>query len=268
MAKTKIEWSQEVWNPVRGCSKVSTGCKNCFAERTAARFSGPGLAYAGLTRCGRWTGEVRLIEHKLREPLRWRKSRMVFANSMSDLFHESLSDSEIGAIFAVMGAASDHTFQVLTKRARRMHEWFKWAGCNFGQNVYGSGWHAGIREPRTWKWPLPNVWLGVSVEDQYAYHLRVPFLADAPAATRFISCEPLLDEVRLSSHADALHWVIASCESGPGRRPASPNWFRALRDDCVAAGMAFFLKQAEVGNNLVKMPRLDGRVWDQYPGGK
>jgi len=202
MGKTAIEWSDSTWNPIRGCSRVSEGCRNCFAERIAARFSGPGQPYEGLARMGengpRWTGEVRLIESVLFQPLRWREPRRVFVNSMSDLFHESLRDNQIDWVFAVMQASPWHTFQVLTKRPERMRAYIAGAEermANTGEELAGAmGWcHA--HEHRAW--PLDNIWLGVSVENQDTADERIPPLMRTPAAVRFVSCEPLLAPIDL-----------------------------------------------------------------------
>jgi protein gp37 len=244
---TSIEWTDCTWNPVRGCSRVSEGCRNCYAERRAARFSAAPLfgisgrkapfeGFAEMTPSGpRWTGRVELIASKLDEPLRWRKPRRVFVNSMSDLFHEALDDDDIDRVFAVMKAASRHTFQVLTKRADRM--------CRYGH----------LTEV------VPNVWLGVSVEDQKTADERIPLLLETPAAVRFVSYEPALGPVDFRClapvddyHTDALdtpdpscrlHWVIVGGESGPGARPMHPDWPASLRRQCADAGTAFFFKQ-------------------------
>jgi protein gp37 len=281
---SKIEWTDATWNPVRGCSRVSEGCRNCYAERTAARFAIPGSVEAGnfvgyvetVNGHPAWTGKVDLIESKLEEPLRWKKPRRVFVNSMSDLFHESLSVRQIARVFSVMAEAGQHDYQILTKRAERLlvilaeieayvrEEWERFDGGRF-------------------TWPLPNVWLGVSVEDQVTADKRIPFLLQTLAAVRFVSYEPALgpvDFARLYGHvsiggavdlcvdalrglytaawkgrdslpdrrlsergAGKLDWIIAGGESGPGARPASPRWFRDVRDQCAGAGVAFFFKQ-------------------------
>lgn len=293
MNKTTIEWTRAddgtpgaTWNAVRGCSRISPGCGGgngeggCYAEAMAGRFCGPGQPYEGLVRLGkqgaRWTGEVRLIPERLADPLRWRKPRRVFVNSMSDLFHERLSNEEIAAVFGVMAAAPRHTFQILTKRAERLKDWFRWiAEC----------WDPGGRcreltadrissppvHPRDGgpNWPLPNVWLGVSVEDQQRANERIPHLLATPAAVRFVSYEPALGPVNLRSvparsgpiRVDALtgcwdvpngpripqepriHWVIAGGESGPGARPFELAWARDVIRQCKQAGVAVFVKQ-------------------------
>lgn len=278
---TKIEWTDKTWNPVRGCSRVSEGCGSargggCYAERIAARFSGPGLWAEGIaenTPGGpRWTGRVELVPGKLAEPLSWRKPCRVFVNSMSDLFHEGLSDDDIARVFAVMSLASQHVFQVLTKRPARMAQLL-----SSREFVTLMDNHRGA-EAGDFNWPLRHVWLGTSVEDQATANVRIPLLLDTPAAVRFVSAEPLLGPVDLSrwmmskeqrydrrtdayqkfaiqaralppSMADpaayrpSLDWVITGGESGPGARPAHPQWFRDIRDACAAAEVAYFHKQ-------------------------
>lgn len=282
MRKTRIEWTETTWNPIRGCSKVSPGCAHCYAERMAARFAGRGQPYEGLVDVrGRWTGNVRVLPDKIEAPLRWTKPRLVFVNSMSDLFHEEIDDETILAIFKTMQTARMHTYQILTKRADRMLEWFNevWmeSGLAFGLRALP-----------------PHIWVGVTAEDQEHVNMRVPLLVAAPVSTRFVSVEPIVGEVNLSlwlsnpyvypggapdellystrenpdgTVAANLDWVIAGCESGPHRRRAHVDWFRMLRDQCVDAGVPFFLKQADLGEGLVKMPSLDGQTWAQRPEG-
>lgn len=262
--KSAIEWTDATWNPVRGCSRVSEGCRNCYAERMAGRFSGPGLWAEGIvndTPAGpRWNGNVYLVPDKLDQPLRWRRPRRVFVNSMSDLFHEGLPDEDIAAVFGIMAVARGHTFQVLTKRPERMRDWMdraSTADCVETAHRYGALSHASP----LWKgrpWPLPNVWLGVSVEDQATADTRIPVLLDTPAAVRFVSAEPLLgpvnmrrgiyqmnenDKLGTGTSLAGIDWVIVGGESGPGARPMHPDWARRLRDQCEAAGVAFFMKQ-------------------------
>lgn len=234
--ESKIEWTDATWNPTRGCSRVSPGCGDatgggCYAMKMAHRFSGPGGPYEGLTRIGKrgvdWAGKAVLVPSMLDVPLRWRKPRHIFVDSMSDLFHESLSNEQIAAVFGIMAACPQHTFQVLTKRAERMPEWFAWLKRNVGEHDPGHatvcGIHAGnfganvdylgIRAP----WPLPNVWLGVSAEDQQRADERIPHLLATPAAVRFVSVEPMLGPVDLTP------WLHAGrCKSiGP-----APERFR------------------------------------------
>jgi protein gp37 len=237
---TTIEWTDATWNPTRGCSRISPGCKNCYAERIAARFSGAGLPYEGLARItpsgARWSGELRVIEDDLDQPLHWKKPRRIFVNSMSDLFHEAIDDEEIDAIFSVMALAEHHTFQVLTKRSERMFGYFERRTSIRYHGTVGS---TAIDVDRAL--PLPNVWLGVSVEDSER-RTRIKHLRGVPAAVRFLSMEPLLEHPG-KLNLDGIAWVIAGGESGPGARPMHPSWARAIRDQCMAARVPFFFKQ-------------------------
>jgi len=315
--KTGISWTDATWNPIRGCSRVSEGCRNCYAERVAARFSGEGQPYEGLVRVkttianneerdpgnrreARWNGTVRMVPEHLADPLHWKRPRRIFVNSMSDPFHETLTNEQIAAVFGVMAMCPQHTFQILTKRARRMREWFAWADGGpktpHPRDVIESHARAaldGIEEGtpvrREARWPLPNVWLGVSVENQHAADERIPELLATPAALRFLSCEPLIGEevllpaiVAFGSAVWAgpkVDWVIAGCESGPGARPCSVEWLRSLRDQCAGAGVAFFLKQAtetvesvlqgdgskRKPGGVIELPYLDGVQHVAFP---
>jgi protein gp37 len=215
---SKIEWTDKTWNPVTGCTKISQGCKHCYAERLYERFHGKG-SFRNIT----------CHPDRLEHPLRWKKASMVFVNSMSDLFHEEVPFSFIYDVFIIMQKAHWHTFQVLTKRAQRMLEFFVYA---------------------QFKEPIPNVWVGVSVEDQKAADERIPVLLKIPAAKRFLSCEPLIGEVDLyrfippvQQPERLIDWVIVGGESGPGARPMHPDWARKLRDQCTSAIIYFFFKQ-------------------------
>ena len=285
MINTKIEWTDMTWNPIAGCSRVSEGCRNCYAESMARRFKGPGMAYDGLVGDdGRWTGKIKFSEARLLDPLRWKSPRRIFVNSMSDLFHPNVSDEMQDKIFAVMALCPQHTFQVLTKRpeALRLYLSGPWGSGVSGVLV---DW-LGAKKITTGQFmgkvhrltePLPNVWVGVSVEDQTTADERIPLLLQTPAALRFISAEPLLRRVTLDpswiggfwcdvceewmpspvcdklldpAHGDdhivrrnILDWVIAGGESGPHARPMHPDWARSLRDQCVSASIPFFFKQ-------------------------
>jgi protein gp37 len=292
--KTGIEWTDATWNPVRGCSRVSPGCQNCYAERVAARFgglhrgdgeidlhNGPFMGFAEMTPQGpRWTGKVALIEERLVEPLSWRKPKRIFVNSMSDLFHESLPDEAIDRVFAVMALAPQHTFQILTKRAARMRAYFtpdrqervRAAAGNLAANGDETADYAWGRG-----WPLPNVWLGVSAEDQERADERIPLLLDTPAAVRFVSAEPLLGPVDLGLYLSrdamfpmpgfkdclpGLKWVIVGGESGPGARACDQAWIRLIVRKCRIAGVPCFVKQ--LGALLGGYP--DGFIVDRWVG--
>lgn len=276
-SRTGIAWTDATWNPVRGCSRVSDGCRFCYAEVIAARFSDVGRPFHGFANIGarkgehRWTGRVELVPEKLEEPLRWRKPRRVFVNSMSDLFHERLSNEDIAAVFGVMARCPHLTFQVLTKRPWRMREWFPWAADSPPITALARCVMEAEDRLRVWPdfqpafrvpWPLPNVWLGVSVEDQATADARIPILLDTPAAVRFVSYEPALGPADFrrwlggsidptlppAQIAEAwgrvgLAWVIVGGESGPQARPCDVTWARSVRDQCKAAEMAFFMKQ-------------------------
>lgn len=287
---TNIEWTDKVWNPTVGCTVLSPGCTNCYAMKMAARLEAMGVAhYAGTTQRSKagavWTGKLAMAPAAtLTKPLRWRKPARIFVNSMSDLFHESVPDAWIDQVFAVMALAPQHTFQVLTKRAARMrayltqpdlarrviHEAFR-IDCEAG--AWMSADHEIADDPI---FPLPNVWLGVSAEDQTRADERIPDLLATPAAVRFVSLEPLIGPVDLTrikvgnsgvlstvrgtwgsfpiiqlggqtllvtAEPPALDWVIAGGESGSGARPMHPDWARQIRDACAAAGVAFHFKQ-------------------------
>ena len=256
-AISSIEWTDRTWNPVRGCSVVSPGCVNCYAMKMAHRFSGPGGPYEGLTKQTKagpqWTGVVRPVESALLAPLSWRKPARVFVNSMSDLFHEGVPDVFIERVFSVMALAERHTFQILTKRPERMREWFSARrfdvkGYAILQTETAGEWLYAL------PWPLPNVWLGVSVENQEQAVARIPLLLQVPAAVRFISAEPLLSPVSLApwfdgvltdfSRADyPIHWTIIGGESGPQARPCDARWISDLIGQCRDAGVAVFVKQ-------------------------
>ncbi len=257
--KTGIEWTDATWNPVTGCTKVSAGCKHCYAEREWPRMTRLVPAYAG-----RDFSEVRSHPERLDQPLRWKRPRKVFVNSMSDLFHPDVPNSFIDRVFAVMAMAPQHTFQILTKRPDRMRHYFAerqsgdpWAeAADDIADMIGLNDHPFVLEPK--HIPLRNVWLGVSVENQDAADERIPLLLETPAAVRWISAEPLLGHVDLSGWLDveapcpcgeiacdhnSIDWVVVGGESGPNARPMHPQWARDLRDQCAAAGVPFLFKQ-------------------------
>lgn len=249
---SKIEWTEKTWNPTIGCTEVSPGCTHCYAARMAFRLSHiPAMAedYAGLTKKlpnGRivWTGVVKTLPDRLQEILQVKKPTVWFVDSMSDLFHKDVPFEFIYKVFQMMFHASWHTFQVLTKRAERL---------TILDDVYL---HLKRNFPDA-NFPLKNVWVGVSVENQKAADERIPYLVKAPAAIRFLSCEPLLGPIEFSNvtkRSDAvsqlgkkalngIHWVIAGGESGNGARPMHPSWVRSLRNQCDHADVPFFFKQ-------------------------
>jgi protein gp37 len=233
-ATTKIEWTEATWNPVRGCTKISPGCKNCYAETFAERWRGiEGHPYEqGF--------DLRLVPEKLTDPLKWKKPRMIFVNSMSDLFHEDVPDEFIDMVFCVMGIAHWHTFQVLTKRADRMAAYL--SKRLKIEDWYGHWYSFSDQSPAFQGFPLPNVWMGVSIEDKKHGWPRVYYLRNTPATVRFISGEPLLEDV-MPLRLDGIDWVIVGGESGHGARPMHFDWVRSIRDRCVKAGVPFFFKQ-------------------------
>lgn len=267
---TKIEWTDATWNPVTGCSIVDVGCTNCYAMGLAGSRLRNHPSRAGLTRVtggrAKWTGEVRLNEQWLDQPLRWSRARMIFVCAHGDLFHESVPDEWIDRVFAVMALAPQHTFQVLTKRPERARQYLtklfvyvdEWDRIENAAMRLGATPEQALDAGNLFDKPLRNVWLGTSASDQASAAVRVPHLLETPAAVRFLSAEPLLGKLDLReflwvgeeggidfSHTPRkfLHWVIAGGESGPHARPMHPDWARSLRDQCVAAGVPFFFKQ-------------------------
>jgi protein gp37 len=231
--RSTIEWTEATWNPVTGCSKVSTGCKHCYAERLAHRLQAMGSV--------RYRNGFAVTLHPavLDLPQRWRRPRMIFVNSMSDLFHESVPPEFIQRVFATMRDCPQHTFQVLTKRSARLRD---------------------LAPHLDW---APNIWMGVSVENRRVIH-RIHDLQAVPAYVRFLSCEPLLgplDDLPL----DGIHWVIVGGESGPGARPMQAAWVRAIRDQCRRAHVPFFFKQWGGARKDRTGRKLDGRTYDAMP---
>ncbi len=254
--KTGIAWTGTTWNPVTGCTKVSPGCKHCYAEREWARLSANPKA---TTYYGRAFTDVACHSERLDQPLRWKKPRLIFVNSMSDLFHEDVPDEFIDRVFAVMALAEQHTFQVLTKRPERMLAYLDTPGRGdligdqalpkVSKNDFG-----------LLEWPIKNVWLGVSAEDQASADERIPLLLQTPAAVRWVSAEPLIGPVDLGEvpvgmfgplrpygggNADntGLDWVVCGGESGPNARPMHPDWVEDLQSECEEAGVPYFFKQ-------------------------
>jgi protein gp37 len=310
VGQTSIEWTEQTWNPVTGCSKVSPGCAHCYAEAVAERFWAK--RYLPVLRARDWNvqpprdiftprefTDVQCHPERLDEPLRWRKPRRVFVNSMSDLFHEAVPDRFIAAVFGVMAAAPQHTYQVLTKRPARMRAWFDWIAPQDPEPWTEAHWQAlaldesGVIHQRSGgdsnrPWPLPNVWVGVSVENQHFAGERIPLLLETPAAMRFVSYEPALGAVnfrqidigdglidalggtigvegRGRAACERLDWLIVGGESGTKARPCKVEWVRSAVRQCREAGVACFVKQ--LGANPVTNgdpshadPRLRGTL--------
>lgn len=290
--KSKIEWTDATWNPVTGCTKVSSGCENCYMFRDWPRLAGnPKTKYYK-----RSPTDVMCHPSELEKPLRWKKPRKIFVNSMSDLFHEKVPFKFIDKVLAVAALCPQHTFTVLTKRPERMAEYINRLAKSikpletYARDIGHTFNFNGIS---LLPWPLPNLWLGVSVEDQKTTDQRIPKFLDVPAAVRFISYEPALGAVDLENivypkfkpthpsdpiiaydvlrgHMKGpddvgltkLDWVIAGGESGPGARPSHPDWFRKVRDDCQAAGVPFFMKQM-----AKKGPIPDDLLIREFPNG-
>lgn len=277
-----IEWTDDTWNPITGCSVVSPGCTNCYAMKLAGTRLRDHPSRAGLTVPAKagpvWNGQIRFNEQWLDQPMRRKRPRMIFVCAHGDLFHENVPDEWIDRVFAVMALSPQHTFQVLTKRSARMREYLSAPGMP--QRVYELACDRVVEEqlpvvllapdvadpglrpdwPRIMldQWPLQNVWLGVSAEDQVRADQRIPDLLATPAAVRFISAEPLVGPVDLrhiepnddgyinslsSSIGPNVDWIIVGGESGHGARPMHPDWARELRDQCADAGVSFFFKQ-------------------------
>jgi protein gp37 len=301
--RSNIEWTDATWNALRGCSRVSEGCRNCYAEGMAGRFSDPGQWGHGIATRepesaeryilrGRWTGQVVLDEKALLKPRHWKKPRRIFVTSIGDPFHHQVTDDMLDRLFSVMAMCPQHTFQLLTKRPERMQEYLKGIERRAYENdchptdfllthCIDDAWWKGMgrRVPPKHPWPLPNVWIGTSVENQATADQRIPQLLATPAAVRFLSCEPLLGPVSIESHlmscdgcgnqgstaltlnrpgsghdlcractkgeegAPSIDWVIVGGESGPKARPVHPDWVRSLRDQCAAASVPFLFKQ-------------------------
>ena len=257
---TAIEWTDEAWNPVTGCTKVSPGCAHCYAETFAERFRGvPGHPFEqGF--------DLKLWPERLTKPFTWKKPRKVFVNSMSDLFHEDVPFEFIDRVFAVMALTPQHTYQLLTKRPERMREYVqsRAASSEARVGIILGALMVGAMQPGNVPWPLPNVWLGTSTENQHWLDIRVPELLATPAAVRFLSCEPLLGpldlrltsethrcecgEIRMHCGCPGIAWVIVGGESGPKARPFDLAWARSIVSQCRAAGVACFYKQGGRSN--------------------
>ncbi len=316
--KSRIEWTERTWSPITGCTKVSQGCKNCYAEREVeTRWSkNPKSIWFG-----RKFTDIQCHPEQLDAPMRWKTPSRIFVCPRSDLFHESVPDEFIDRVFAVMALAKQHVFQVLTKRPERMLDYLSVAEsedsdwleriCDHAVRISGSPCSASFIEDIDW--PIHNIWLGVSIEDQPTADERIPLLLQTPAAVRWVSAEPLLGPVSINQYLPDLcfsdikirrsankkphlDWLVVGGESGPNARPMHPDWPRSLRDQCVNVGVPFFFKQWGEWLHYSQIPKgwsrkteplhawgnggvsyrigkkaagrmLDGRTWDQYPGG-
>ena len=231
--RSGIEWTEATWNPVTGCTKISPGCKNCYAERMALRLQAMGQPnYVN-------GFDVTMHEHALDTPLSWKKPRVIFVNSMSDLFHKDVPLEFIQRVFDVMKRAEQHQFQELTKRAERLNQ---------------------LSSQLEW---APNIWMGVSVETN-AYTHRIDLLRETGASIKFLSLEPLLGPLP-DLALERIDWVIVGGESGPGARSMDPHWVRDIRDQCITANVPFFFKQWGGVHKKKNGRQLDGRTWDQMP---
>lgn len=282
---SKIEWTDATWNVVTGCSRVSAGCENCYAERLAGTRLRHLPSREGLVDAhGRWNGKIRFNAEWLGQPLRWQRPRRIFVAAHGDLFHEGVSSRMIDLVFAVMALATRHRFQILTKRPRRMQDYIRTESdariAGIIADWLDAGPHAPVPVSRQlradrksyWlRWPLPNVWLGVSAEDQATADSRIPVLLETAAAVRWLSAEPLLGPVEIddllwpAKGRPALDWVVAGGESGPRARPMDPSWPRSLRNQCICAETPFFFKQWGGRSAKSGGRELDGRTWDEMP---
>lgn len=288
MAGTKIEWADAVWNPITGCTPISEGCDHCYAKRMANRLKGR-YGYPA-------DDSFRVTFHpdRLGEPAEMKKPRRTFVCSMADIFHDDVENWMIDQVFAVMAAEYRHTYILLTKRPERAMQYLE---SEYRLNYIYEQWYAVSGKPREAEaWPLPNVWIGVTAENQARADERIPALLQIPAAVRFVSVEPMLGPVGLSRATGntsfdvggdfpqdrTLDWVICGGETGPGARPMHPDWVRWLRDQCQAAGVPFFFKQwgewcygcdyyeedDDVRRRIGKKAAgrlLDGREWNEFP---
>ena len=264
MAKSKIEWTQFTWNPIVGCTKVSAGCKNCYAERIHNR------RFVGIQKGANLPEQykqpfhiIQILRQRFYQPCTWKKPRLVFVNSMSDMFHEGVPYEVIEELFDIMRVNRQHTFQILTKRPKRILAFMNWHDKERG---------------REFEFPC-NVWIGISVEDQQNAEERLPYLVELPVMTRFISAEPLIGPLNLQRWIDALHWVIVGGETGApyAARGMQPQWVIDIRDLCIANHVPFFFKRwsargpIDYAGDLAIIEEhnrwrlLEGRTYDEYP---
>jgi len=262
-----IEWTEATWNPITGCSVISPGCTNCYAMRLAGTRLKHLPSREGLTTIGKagpvWNGQVRFNREWLTQPLQWKRPRRIFVCAHGDLFHENVPDDWIIDVFTIMAIAGHHTFQVLTKRPDRARDFFE--ASDLLDDIYDN-WYTydgGARE--VYSWPLHNVWIGASAEDQLRYDQRLRHLEEVPATKRFWSLEPLLGPIDMKLRFVKPDWIIVGGESGNGARPMHPDWARSIRDQCAAAGVPFFFKQWG-GYLPAGQLMTDGRLWSPASG--
>jgi protein gp37 len=285
---TKIEWTQETWNPIIGCTKISEGCKNCYAEKFAYRLSHNPKTMNNYVHVvdlvtKKWSNKTQLIKSALTKPLKWKKSKMIFICSIGDLFHESVPFEWIDKVISLIGITPIHTFQILTKRPERMLEYFK----HFGNEIKKAGFDSipsQSENPLDYYGPLPNLWLGVTCENQEMADKRIPILLQIPAKVRFVSCEPLLEEILLKQQwknylegwdteigcrsdingypepcpeqiqTNKIDWVITGPETGFRKRPCKKEWIESLYEQCKSANVPFFDKKNVLGKNIKQYP--------------
>ena len=301
---TKIAWTQETVNPFAGCTKASEGCRECYAEKMARRLAAMGQKKYSeiIDQNGKWNGKTVFDASALEKIFNWKNPRMIFMVSMGDLFHEYNDNDDIAMVFAAMYLNQRHTFQVLTKRPERAETILKSEGFWISYHKHCNQLHDKFIKPLEQElyfydevkqeWPLKNVWFGVTAENQQKANERIPILMKIPAAKRFVSIEPMLGTINLTSlsreevgtgtfyddsltgfkahgaggwYANKLDWVICGCESGPKRRPFEFDWAVSLRDQCIAANVPFFFKQRYIGNKKVTLPTIDCKIWNQVP---
>lgn len=287
--KTKIEYVTDSWNPVIGCSQISPGCDNCYAIKMASRINNmmpEKSRYKNIVRDGKWTGEISLSYQTIMQPYHWKKPRRVFVCDMGDLFFEKIHYSMIYGIISTIARNPVHTFLILTKRPKRMKEFFS----RFSPDI--KTYLNTLNIP----WPIPNLWLGVTAENQQMAEYRIPLLLKTPAIKRFVSYEPALgpldltkletldisgtiminalkgtswykdlDTNRYDIPVNKPDWIICGCESGPGHREMKTEWARSVKNQCEKYNIPFFLKQVYMGHKLIKMPQLDGTIYNQIP---
>ena len=291
---SKIQWTQETVNPFVGCSKVSPGCRNCYAEKMAMRLCAMGQEkYFPVVTPNGWTGKTNFNPSTLEKIFQWRKHRMIFMVSMGDLFHDYNDNDDIARVFAAMYLNPQHTFQLLTKRPERAAIILKSEDFWFSYHKYCNSLHDDFMKPLEQElyfydeikneWPLKNVWFGVTAENQDMANERIPILVTIPTTKNFVSCEPLLSSINFEeipttringrdknnlftlNKINHLDWVIVGCESGSKRRPMEEHWALNIKNQCVASGVPFFFKQKYIGTKKISMPILDGKIWDQLP---